>query len=115
MVSFCQQVFTSPLPSHCLPPPSDVGLEFEMFTLNALLRGCLHDVHIRYFFNPLLSQGMEIKTLCSKRFVVFWMLVSVGHLRERFHTPRTLCTTFYVVAYGAQAVLTLGAEVSELD
>ncbi len=115
MVSFCQQVFTSPLPSHCLPPPSDVGLEFEMFTLNALLRGCLHDVHVRYFFNPLLSQGMEIKTLCSKRFVVFWMLVSVGHLRERFHTPRTLCTTFYVVAYGAQAVLTLGAEVSELD
>ena len=82
--SFCQQVFKAFLPSHCLPP-SDVGLEFEMFTLKALLRVCLHDVHVRYFFNPLISQVMEIKTLCSKRVVVFWMLVSVGHLRERLH------------------------------
>ena len=70
MVSSCQQVLTAPLPSHCLPP-SDVGLEFEKFTLKALLRGCLHDVHVRYFFNPLLSQGMEIETLCSKRAVCF--------------------------------------------
>ena len=34
---------------------------------------------------------------------------------KRFHKPRTLCTTFYVVAYSAQAVLTPRAEVSELD
>ena len=90
MVSFFQQILTALLPSPCLPP-SDVGLEFEMFTLQALLRGCLHDVHVRYFFDALLSQGMEIETLCSKSVVVLWMLVSVGHLRERDSTNHGHC------------------------
>jgi hypothetical protein len=70
MFGFCQQALTAPLPSNC-PPPSDVCLEFEMFTLKALLRGCLHDVHVRYLFDTLLSKGMEIETLCSKRAVCF--------------------------------------------
>jgi hypothetical protein len=48
-----------------------VGFEFEMFTLKALLRGCPHGVHVRYLFDPVLSQDMEIETLCSKRVVVF--------------------------------------------
>ena len=56
------------LPSPCLPAP-DVGFEFEVFTLEVLLRGCSHDVHVRYLFDPLLSQGMEIETLCPKRAV----------------------------------------------
>jgi hypothetical protein len=49
----------------------DVGFEFEMLTLKALLRGRPHDVHVRYLFDPLLSQGMEIETLCPKSIVVF--------------------------------------------
>jgi hypothetical protein len=28
-------------------------------------------VHVRYLFDPVLSQGMEIETLCSKRVVLF--------------------------------------------
>jgi len=43
------------------------------------------------------------------------MSVSIWHLWERFHTPRTLCSTFYVVAYSAQDVMTPRAEVFELD
>ena len=39
---------------------SNVGFEFEMFSLKTFLWGCLHDVHIRYFFDPLLPQGMEV-------------------------------------------------------
>ena len=89
MVSFCQQALTATLPSHCLPP-SDVGLEFEMFALKALLLSCLHDVHVRCLFDALFSQGMEIETLCSKGVVLFRMSVSVLHLGERFHTPQTL-------------------------
>jgi hypothetical protein len=30
-----------------------------------------HGVHVRYLFDPLLSQGMEIETLCPKRVVLF--------------------------------------------
>ena len=59
VVSFSQQVLAALLPSPCLPP-SNVGFEFEMFSLKTFLRGCLHDVHIRYFFDPLLPQGMEV-------------------------------------------------------
>ena len=44
--------------------------------VKALLRGCLHNVHARYFFNPLFSEGMKIETLCSKRVVVLLTLVS---------------------------------------
>jgi hypothetical protein len=50
-------------------PPSDVGFEFEVFTPKALLRGCPHGVHIRYLFDTLVSQDMEIETLCPKRAV----------------------------------------------
>ena len=69
-VRFSPTTLTPPLPSHCLPP-SDVGFEFEMFTLKALLWGGPHGVHVRYLFDPLLSQGMEIETLRPKRAVWF--------------------------------------------
>ncbi len=52
-----------------LPPSPDVGFEFEVLTLEVLLRGCSHDVHVCYLFNPLLSQDMEIETLCPERAV----------------------------------------------
>ena len=52
-----------------LPSSPDVGFEFEVFTLELLLRGCSHDVHVRYLFDPLLSQGMEIETVCPERAV----------------------------------------------
>jgi hypothetical protein len=68
MFGFFQQALTPPLPSHCLPTP-DVGFEFEMFTLEVLLRGCSHNVHVRDLFDPLLSQGMGIETLCPERAV----------------------------------------------
>jgi hypothetical protein len=68
MIGFLQQVLTPPFPSPCLPTP-DVGFEFEMFTLEVLLRGCSHNVHVRDLFDPLLSQGMEIETLCPERAV----------------------------------------------
>jgi hypothetical protein len=50
------------VPSLCLPP-SDVGLELKVLSLKALLLGCFHDLHICYFFDPLLPQGMGIETL----------------------------------------------------
>jgi hypothetical protein len=70
MFGFFQQVLTPPLPSPCLPTP-DVGFEFEVFTLEVLLCGCSHEVHVRYLFDPLLSQDMEIETLCPERAVGF--------------------------------------------
>ncbi len=49
-----------------------------------VLRGCLHDFRVRYLADPLLSQDMEIETLCSKKVVLFWMSVSIWQLWERF-------------------------------
>jgi glutamate racemase len=66
------------LPSLCLPP-SDIGLELEMLSLKALLLGCLHYLHIYYFFDPLLPQGMDIETLRRTSATVCLLLMPVGY------------------------------------
>jgi hypothetical protein len=66
MIGFLQQVLTPPFPSPCLPTP-DVGFEFEVLTLEVPLCVCSHEVHVRYLFDPLLSEGMEVETWCPKR------------------------------------------------
>ena len=114
MVTFIQQFLTALLPSLYLPP-WDVGFELEMLSLKALLLGCLHDIHVCYFFDPLLPQGMEIETLCRTSVVVCLLFMTVGHLRERLHTQRALYTPLYFIACGAQAMLALRTVVSELN
>ena len=75
-----------------------------MFSLRTFLRGCLHDVHACYLFDPLLPQGMEVETLCRTRVVVSRLLMPVGHYWERLQAPRALYVTLYFIACSAQAV-----------
>jgi len=53
-----------------------MGLELEMFCLKALLLGCLHYLHVCYFFDPLLPQRMDIETLRSPSSI--WVTVVLG-------------------------------------
>jgi hypothetical protein len=84
-------------------------------TLGATFHTRRYEVYLRYLFDPLFSQGMEVETLCSRELALLSMLVSAWHLWKRFLTPRTLCPTFHVIADSAQAVLTSRAKVSEFD
>jgi hypothetical protein len=70
-----------------------MGLEqrLEMFSLKALLLGCLHYLHVCYFFDPLLPQGMDIETLRRTIATVCLLWMSVGYLRKRLHTPVYIC------------------------
>jgi len=111
MVTFIQQFLTALLPSLYLPP-WDVGFELEMLSLKALLLGCLHDLHVCYFLDPLLPQSMEIETLCRTSVAVCLLLIPVGHLRKRPHTPRALYTPLYLIACSAQALLALMTAIS---
>jgi hypothetical protein len=64
-----------------------MGLELEMFSLKALLLGCLHYLHVCYFFDPLLPQGMDIETLRRTSATVCLLWMSVGYSLKRLHTP----------------------------
>jgi hypothetical protein len=68
MVGFLQQLLTPPFPSLC-PPASDVGLKFEVLTLPVPFFVCSHEVHVRYLFDPLFPQGMEVETWCPRKAV----------------------------------------------
>ena len=76
-----------------------MGLELEMFSLKALLLGCLHYLYVCYFFDPLLPQGMDIETLRRTSATVCLLLMSVGYSWKRLHTPRALFTPLYLIAY----------------
>ena len=114
MLGLNQQALTQQLPKTCLPTP-DVGFEFEVLTLEILLRGCSHHVYVCYLFDPLLSQGMKIKTSCLKRSVGLRLLVSIRCLRDGLQTPWALCSAVCVIAYSAHTVCTPGALIFELD
>jgi hypothetical protein len=79
-----------------------------MFSLKALLLGCLHYLHVCYFFDPLLPQGMDIETLRRAIATVCLLWMSVGYSRKRLHTPRALYTPLYLIACSAHVVLALG-------
>jgi len=89
-----------------------MGLELEIFSLKALLLGCLHYLHVCYFFDPLLPQGMDIETLRRVSATVCLLWMSVGYSRKRLHTQWALCASLYLNAYGAHAVLALGTAIS---
>ena len=91
-----------------------MGLEVEMLSLKALLLGCLHYLHVCYFFDPLLPQGMDIETLRRTSATVCLLWMSVGYSRKRLHTPRALYAPLYLIACNTHAVLALGTAISQL-
>jgi hypothetical protein len=91
-----------------------MGLELEIFSLKALLLGCLHYLHVCDFFNPLLPQGMDIETLRRVGATVCLLWMSVGYLWKRLHTPRALYTPLCLIACSAHAVLALRAAIPQL-
>ena len=91
-----------------------MGLEPEPFSLKALFLGCLHFLHICDFFNPLLPQAMDIESLRRISATACLLLMSVGYLWKRLHTPRALYTPLCLIACNAHAVLALGTAILQL-
>ncbi len=79
-----------------------MSLEYKLVTIMSVLLGCLYDVHVRHFSDPLLSQSMQIEAWRC------WLQVHPGHVRERRLTSRALCTTLYVITHCAQTMLAMG-------
>jgi glutamate racemase len=91
-----------------------MGLELEMFSLKALLLGCLHYLHVCDFFDPLLPQGMDIETLHRVSATVCLLWMPMEYSRKRLHTPRALYAPLYLIACNTHAVLALGTAISQL-
>ena len=114
MVKFIQQLLTRLLPSLCIPP-SDAGFELEMFSLKALLLGCLHDIHVCYFFDPLLPQGMEIETLCRTSATVPAVDARGAQVERAPYTTGIVYAPLSHCIRSAQAMLALRTATSQLD
>ena len=92
-----------------------MGLELEMLSLKALLLGCLHDLHICYFFDPLLPQGMDVETLCRTSATVPAVDARGAQVERAPYTTGIVYATLSHCIRSAQAMLALRTARSELD
>ena len=91
-----------------------MSLEYELVTFMAVFLGGLHDVYIRHFPDPLLSQGMHVEARGCTGMGAYLLPVHRVHVWERGPTSRALCTTLFVIAHCARFVLTMRTVVSQL-
>ena len=92
-----------------------MSLEYELVTFMTAFLGGLHDVYIRHFPDPLLSQGMHVEARGCTGMGAYLLPVHRVHVWEGCLTSQALRTAFIDIARCARFVLTMRTVVSQLD
>ena len=92
-----------------------MSLEYELVTFMAVFLGVLHDVYVRHFPDPLISQSMQVEAWGCVGMGAYLSPVHRGHVWERGLTSRALYTALFVITHCARPVLTMRTVVSYPD